>query len=150
MHQPLMSFIDSGAGQSMIAVAGAFIEHTLQPRNIAMEGVSGSLVIRPIGTAEIVMRDKDGVGIILQIANCLMNPGTHNLLSLSQFQTHEDVTVDLSNTPSSIEVKQHDSTIDTLIHTIIPMVLDNGTYILPFTTMEPDDPGHRYMMTFFV
>ena len=58
------------------------------------------------GTAEIAMQDSDGVGVILRITNCLMNPSTHNLLGLSQFQRSHSVFVNLDHTSASIEIER--------------------------------------------
>ena len=92
-----MSFVDSGAGQSMVAANAAFIPATLQAVRIAIEGVTGTMMVHFLGTAELYVLDYDGTGVILQIPNCLMNPGQHNLLSLAQLQMHPDIAVNMTN-----------------------------------------------------
>ena len=58
MHLPYVSMMESGIDHSVIALAEAFVGH---PMRLNADGVRG--------TAEIVVSDKDGVGIILRIAN---------------------------------------------------------------------------------
>ena len=67
MHLPYVSMMESGMGHSVIAHAEAFVAHLMR---LSAGGVRG--------TAEIVMSDKDGVGIILRIADCLMKSNTSN------------------------------------------------------------------------
>ena len=66
-----MSFMDSGAGQSMVAANAAFLPATLQAVRIAIEGVTGTMMVHFLGTAEFYVLDYDGNGVILQIPNCL-------------------------------------------------------------------------------
>ena len=73
MHLPYVSMLESGMGHSMIVHADAFIGH---PMRLSAGGVKG--------TAEIVVSDKNGVGIILRIADCLMKSNANNCLGLSQ------------------------------------------------------------------
>ena len=56
----------------MTVHADAFVGH---PVRLSAGGVTG--------TAEIVVSDKDSVGIILRIVDCLMNSNANNCLSLS-------------------------------------------------------------------
>ena len=126
-----MSYVDSGAGQTMIATSAAFIPGTLQSVAIAVEGVTGTMMIHAMGTVELYVLDIEGSGVILQGANCLMNPGTHNLLSLAQMQLHPDVVVSMTNEAPLI---LHDSGYH------IPIALENGTFVLPFAVLDLTDP----------
>ena len=119
----------------MVANCAAFLMPTLQPCNIEIEGVAGNTVVRTMGTAELYVQDNDGVGTILRMANCLMNPGIHTLLSLSQFQSQEGVTVSLTNNNPTLI---HTDTIG--VSTVIPLTLDQGTFVLPFYCLDATDP----------
>ncbi len=63
-------FIDSGAGQCMCSCVEAF--STLRPCAILVVGVSGSLPIHGIGTANFVVKDSHGKEHIWKIHNCLL------------------------------------------------------------------------------
>ena len=91
MYLSCVSMLESGMDYSMIAHADAFVGH---PMRLSAGGVKG--------TAEIVVSDKDGVGIILRIADCLMNSNANNCLSLSQLQRSGNAMVNLNGTASSI------------------------------------------------
>ena len=135
---PHLSFMDSGAGQSMVANCAAFLTSTLQSCYIVIEGVAGNTVVSTMGTAELYFQDNDGVGTILKMANCLMNPGIHTLLSLSQFQTRKGMTVSLTNTNPTI------THIDAITgSTVIPLILDHGTFVLPYHCLDATDPRRR-------
>ena len=115
----------------MVAANAAFLPATLQAVRIAIEGVTGTMMVHFLGTAEFYVLDYDGNGVILQIPNCLMNPGQHNLLSLAQLQMHPDIAVNMTNEAPAIH---HDSGY------VIPLVLDNGTFVLPFQVLDGGDP----------
>ena len=66
-HLPYVFMLENGVRHSMIAHADAFVGH---PVRLSAGGVTG--------TAEIVVSDKGGVGIILRIADCLMNSNANN------------------------------------------------------------------------
>ena len=78
-----VSFIDHQVGRTMVAVVEALITDALRLCSTAMSGT---------------------VGVILRIANCLMNPRTRNLLSLSQFQMINNVFVNLTNASASMRM----------------------------------------------
>ena len=130
-----MSFMDSGAGQSMVADCAAFLSSSLQSCYIMIEGVAGDAVVTTCGTADLFVQDGDGIGFILRMANSLMNPGQHTLLSLSQFQARPEVTVTLTNSSPTIT---HTDVNDRA--TVIPLVLDNGTFMLPYLCLSSTDP----------
>ena len=123
--------MDSGAGQSMVAADAAFTPATLQAVRIAIEGVTGTMMVHFLGAAEFYVLDYDGNGVILQVPNCLMNPGQHNLLSLAQLQMHPDIAINMTNEARAI---RHDS------GCTVPLVLDNGTFVLPFQVFDGGDP----------
>ena len=54
-HPIHQSFIDSGAGQIMIACGEAFIPGETRSCSIEVEGVAGNLKIRMVGTAEVMV-----------------------------------------------------------------------------------------------
>ena len=127
--------MDSGAGQTMVAHCDAFLASTLQSCHILIEGVAGNTVVTTMETAEMYVQDCDVVGTILRMANCLMNPDIHTLLSLPQFQTKKGMTVTLTNiNPTIIH------TDDLTGSTVIPLYLDNGTFVLPFSCLNATDP----------
>jgi hypothetical protein len=67
---------------------------------IAIEGATGTMMVHFLGIAEFYVLDYDGNGVILQVPNCLMalmNPGQHNLLSLTQLQLHPDIAINVTN-----------------------------------------------------
>ena len=122
----------------MMAHCDAFLASTLQSCHILIEGVAGNTVVTTMGTAEMYVQDCDGVGTILRMANCLMNPDIHTLLSLSQFQHKTGMTVTLTNTnPTIIHTDDHTGS------TVIPLYLDHGTYVLPFCCLDATDPRRQ-------
>ena len=98
MHLPYVSMLESGMGRSMIAHADAFVGHLMR---LSAGGVTG--------TAEIVVSDKDGVGIVLRIVDCLMKTNANNCLSLSQLQRSGNVMVNLDGTAPSIKLGRMES-----------------------------------------
>ena len=125
--------------QTMIVVGEAFIAESLRSCSAGL-----------CGTAEIAVLDSDGVGVILRITNCLKNPSTHNLLSLSQFQRSQGVFVNLDHTSASIEIgrrgwftnRLHDTD---LTPTILPMIMDHRVCQLPFVVIPANDPRREFM-----
>ncbi len=80
-------YIDSGAGQCMCSCVEAF--SVLRPCAILVVGVSGTLPIHGIGTANFVVTDSQGIGRIWKIHNCLLShrfdgEEEFNLISVSQ------------------------------------------------------------------
>ena len=102
-----MSFVDSGAGQTMIACGEAFMPGTTRSCSIDVEGVAGTMQIRMMGTAELVVKNRQGSQVVLRLANCLLNPGQHSLISLAHIQLNPDVKVTLTNTNPHIQVGAH-------------------------------------------
>ena len=140
MIPPNLSHVDSGAGQSMIADCAAFLDGSLQSCCYTIEGVTGNTAVTTFGTADLCVQDNDGVSCILRIANCLMNPCTHNLIGLSHLQTRPEVEVFLTNT--SPRIIHTDAVLGT--ETVVPLILDNGTYVLPFWCLDSTDPRRAH------
>ena len=120
--------------QTVIAVGEAFIAETLRSCSAGL-----------CGTAEIAVLDSDGVGVILRITNCLMNPSTNNLLGLSQFQRSPSVSVHLDHTSASIEIERRGWFTNRLhgtdlTPTTLPMIVDHGVCQLPFVITPASDP----------
>jgi hypothetical protein len=63
-------FVDSDAGQCMCSCLQAF--SVLRSCAILVVGVSGSLPIHGIGTANFIVKDSCGVECIWSIHNCLL------------------------------------------------------------------------------
>ena len=122
----ITSFLDSGAGQSLIAAAGAFKQSSIRPCVVTIEGVSGNLAITAIGTAVLVVVDNSGKEVLLELHQCLQSNGTHNLLSLSQLLQHPAVTVTLTNEAPMICVS------NTAQDFHIPLQVVDGMFVLPF------------------
>ena len=134
MHLPYVSMLESGVSHSMIAHADAFVEH---PMKLSAGGVTG--------TAEIVVSDKDGVGIILRITDCLMNSNANNCLSLSQLQRSGNAMVNWNGTASSITFGQDGIRGSGLNSTSVPVTMGSGQYSVPFTLLTAGDPRRQSM-----
>lgn len=139
----ITSFLDSGAGQSLIAAAGAFKQSSIRPCVVTIEGVSGNLAITAIGTAVLVVVDNSGKEVLLELHQCLQSNGTHNLLSLSQLLQHPAVTVTLTNEAPMICVSNTEQAQD--FH--IPLQVVDGMFVLPFEVLSVTDPRRHGLPT---
>ena len=137
MNLPYVSMLESGMSHSMIAHAGAFVGH---PRRLNAGGVKG--------TAEIVVSDKDGVGIILRIADCLMKSNANNCLSLSQLQRSGNVMVNLNGTAPSIALGQDGISRSALNSASVLITVGSGQCGLPFTLLAAGDPRRQSMAVY--
>ncbi len=129
-------FVDSGAGQCLCSVSGAFSD--LQPCRIEVTGVAGSLPIYGSGTANFVALDHNRKQIILRIPNCLYGRCEFNLLSVSQFNQVVGNRVDFSlNSPAMVVTApqgiQRSST-------RVPLVLEDGLFALHLEPLGEGDP----------
>ncbi len=95
-------YVDSGAGQCLSSYSAAFF--SLEPCQLEVIGVAGSLPIFGIGTAHFVLVLKDGMEIVLRVHNCLYSFGEFNLLSVSQIQTNRRNSINLSLDSPSIRL----------------------------------------------
>ena len=82
-----------------------------------------------VGTAELVAKNDRGQDVILRVANSLLSPGQHSLSSLAHIQMNSKVDVNLSNENPQIKVGNQR----------IPLLLQGGTYIMPFSVMSDND-----------
>ena len=114
----------------MIACEEAFISGGTRSCSIEIEGVAGSMEVRLIGTADLVTKNNRGKEVILRMANSLVSPGNHSLISLAHIQMNPAVTVSLTNEHPHIQVCSH----------CIPLLLQGGTYVLPFSVASDNDP----------
>ena len=119
----------------MVAECSAFRDGSLQSCHYTIEGVTGNTVVSMFGTADLWVEDNEGVSYILRMANSLMNPGTHTLLSLAHLQCRPEVEVFLTNSfPRLVHTHLISGTV-----TIIPLTLDHGTFVLPFRCLDATD-----------
>ena len=86
-HCRVKFFVDSGAGQCMCSCMEAF--SNLRSCAILVVGVSGSLPVHGIGTANFIVKDDYGIERIWSLHNCLLchskiGEETFNLISVSQ------------------------------------------------------------------
>jgi hypothetical protein len=133
--------LDSGAGQCLIASAGAFQATTVRVCYITIEGVCGDLVVTGVGTAWLVVIDDQGEEVILIVHQCLQSNGVHNLLSVAQLLQMPNLTVQMSKQNPTITMI--DDTDDRKVS--IPLRLMDGVFVLPFAIVSPTDPRLRRM-----
>ena len=122
--------MDSGAGQTMIALGATAVPGTVQSCSIDVEGIGGELRIRQVATSDLLVMTSQQREVIVRIPNSLQTPGAHSLLSLSQVQMQPGVTVSLRNEDPYIDVMDYR----------IPLSLENGTFPLAFQVLAHDDP----------
>ena len=111
--------MDSGAGQTMIALGATAVPGTMQSCAIDVEGIGGEIRIRQIATSDLLVLTSRKEEVILRIPNSLQTPGAHSLLSLSQIQMQPGVRVSLRNEDPYIDVENFR----------IPLSLENGTFV---------------------
>jgi hypothetical protein len=139
-------YIDSGAGQCLSSCSTAFL--TLEPCQIEVVGVVGSLPIFGIGTALFALSMQGGEEVLLRVHNCLYSFGEFNLLSVSQMQTLPRNSLELSIRSPNLrlyasEIDGENQTLKSRKRFIdIPLVLDEGLYALHVKPISPDDSRH--------
>jgi hypothetical protein len=129
-------FVDSGAGQCLCSVSGAFTD--LQPCHIEVTGVSGTLPIYGCGTANFVAKDHAGSELIVRIPNCLYERGEFNLLSVSQFNQVKGNRVDFSLTSPMMVLALSPGSHRTSVR--VPLVLEDGLFALHVEPLGEGDP----------
>jgi hypothetical protein len=141
-------FVDSGAGQCLSSCSAAFV--FLEPCHIEVVGVAGNLSIHGIGTALFSVVLRGGEEVILRIHNCLYSFGEFNLLSVSQMQTIQHNTLELSLRAPHIRLYATENLEAELTNkkawkrfVDIPLVLDEGLYALSVEPISSDDPRIR-------
>ena len=108
MADQVQFFMDSGAGQCMCSCVEAF--SVIRPCAILVVGVSGSLPIHGIGTANFIVQDSTGKERIWKIHNCLLSHRSDgeeefNLISISQILRTRNIEVSFGMDSSVITVK---------------------------------------------
>jgi hypothetical protein len=149
-HKPkpttTLFYVDSGAGQCLSSCSAAFF--SLEPCQLEVIGVAGSLPIFGIGTAYFALVLKGGMEIVLRVHNCLYSFGEFNLLSVSQIQTNRRNSLDLSLASPSLRLfSDIDSEADRIRTKAprfvdIPLDMDDGLYALTMEPLSSDDPRH--------
>ena len=94
--------MDSGAGQCLSSCSTAF--RALEPCQLEVVGVAGSLPIFGIGTAIFALTLVGESEVLVRVHNCLCSFGEFNLLSVSQMKTNQKTAIDLSLVSPSIRL----------------------------------------------
>jgi hypothetical protein len=137
-------YIDSGAGQCLSSCSTAFM--TLEPCALEVVGVAGSLPIFGRGTAIFGLKLKGREEILVRIHNCLYSFGEFNLISVSQMQTIESNTLELSLAAPQMRLYGETIGVELLPSKCkrpfvdIPLVMDDGLYCLQLDPISSDDP----------
>ena len=137
-HCQVKFFVDSGAGQCMCSCLEAFSD--LRSCAILVVGVSGSLPVHGIGTANFVVQDKDRIERIWSIHNCLLchseiGEETFNLISVSQLVRTRQATVSFGADSSDVIITTKRK--KGMGFTLTP---DDGLYSLSFEPISWNDP----------
>ena len=137
-HCRVKFFVDSGAGQCMCSCLEAFSD--LRPCAILVVGVSGSLPVHGIGTANFVVQDKDGIERIWSLHNCLLchsesGEETFNLISVSQLVRTRQASVSFGADSSEVIITKMRK--KGMVFNLSP---DDGLYSLSFEPISWNDP----------
>ena len=127
--------MDSGAGQSVFGSEEAFITSSLRPCNIIIEGVSGNVGVRSVGTVRLLVETDDGQDLIVLLHNTLNSRGLHNLVSVSHLQASGFHTAFLGNRDPALLLGGTQGKTDR-----IPLLLDEGMFQLPCGILSSNDP----------
>jgi hypothetical protein len=143
-------YVDSGAGQCLSSCSTAFL--TLEPCNLEVVGVAGSLSIFGRGTAVFALSFHD-TEILIRVHNCLYSFGEFNLLSVSQMQTIKGNTLNLSLDSPSVRLRagSHPSNVpswERQPYVDIPLGLDDGLYCMMLEPISSDDSRLRTFQMF--
>jgi hypothetical protein len=133
-------YVDSGAGQCLSSCSTAFL--SLEPCQIEVVGIAGTLPIFGIGTAVFALTLKGGHEILIRIHNCRYSFGEFNLLSVSQMSTIRSNTLDLSLHAPHIRLYAAPDISVKSKFVDIPLVLDDGLYALTMEPVSADDQRH--------
>jgi hypothetical protein len=141
-------YVDSGAGQCLSSCSTAF--RSLDPCQLEVVGVAGSLPIFGIGTAIFALVLAGGSEVLVRVHNCLYSFGEFNLLSVSQMQTNHMTSIELSLEAPSIRLYSADRSVkrgqglkrgQDFID--VPLEMDEGLYALVLEPVSSDDT--RYL-----
>jgi hypothetical protein len=125
---------------------------TLEPCNLEVVGVAGSLSIFGRGTAVFALSFHD-TEILIRVHNCLYSFGEFNLLSVSQMQTIKGNTLNLSLDSPSVRLRagSHPSNVpswERQPYVDIPLGLDDGLYCMMLEPISSDDSRLRTLQMF--
>ena len=128
-------------------------DRSLEPCQIEVVGVAGSLPIFGIGTAIFALCLPGGSEIVVRIHNCLYSFGEFNLLSVSQMQTNKRNKINLSLENPSVRLYSTDSDVSgsekqkrTFID--VPLTMDDGLYALTLEPVSSEDTRYQSLRMF--
>jgi hypothetical protein len=132
---PLLFYVDSGAGQCLCSNDSSFIDMT--PCMVEITGIAGALQIYGWGTALFLAQDISGRSFVLRVHNCLFGRGEFNLLSVSQLCQKEGNSVDLSLDSPTLTLRAS-GTRKRSIH--FPLEIDDGLFGFKVEPLSIGDP----------
>ncbi len=147
----IVFYVDSGAGQCLSSCSTAF--RSLEPCQIEVVGVAGSLPIFGIGTAIFALCLPGGSEIVVRIHNCLYSFGEFNLLSMSQMQTNKRNKVNLSLEAPSVRLYSTDEGVRgsgnrKRAFIDVPLTMDDGLYALTLEPVSSEDTRYHSLRIF--
>ncbi len=145
----LISSVDSGAGQCICSCIGVF--SSLRPCAPLIVGISGSLPVHGVGTANFLVKDGQGVERIWRIHNCLLchqieGDEDSNLLSVSRLLRTGITSISFGNDLSFMTVKKKKRGDDY----IFPLKPDDGLYSVSCVPISENDLRFGKVMCFDV
>jgi hypothetical protein len=131
-------YMDSGAGQCMCSWVEAF--SVIRPCAILVVGVSGSLPIHGIGTANFIVKASNGSERIWRVHNCLLSHRSDgeeefNLISISQVLRTRSIEISFGIDSSVVTVKSKNQIGDFQFD----MVLEDGLYHIDAMPISSND-----------
>jgi hypothetical protein len=139
-------YVNSGAGQCLSSCSTAF--RALEPCQLEVVGVAGSIPIFGIGTAIFALALAGGSEVLVRVHNCLYSFGEFNLLSISQMKTNPATSIDLLLVSPNIRLYSadnggHRSGKPGQAFIDVPLEMDDGLYALVLEPVSSDDT--RYL-----
>jgi hypothetical protein len=132
---PLLFYLDSGAGQCLCSHDSSFVD--LTPCMVEITGIAGALQIYGCGTAMFLAQDVSGRSFALRVHNCLFGGGQFNLLSVSQLSQKAGNSVNLSLDAPTMTLRTSGSK-NRAVH--FPLFLDEGLFGFHVEPLAVDDP----------
>ena len=133
-RDPLLFYLDSGAGQCLCSHDSSFIDMT--PCMVEITGIAGALQIYGCGTAVFLAKDVSGRSFALRVHNCLFGGGQFNLLSVSQLSQKVGNSVNLSLDSPTMTLRTSGSK-SRAVH--FPLHLDEGLFGFRVEPLAVDD-----------